>query len=213
MTGLPSPGGARRTDARSRRHHRLGGPRRRARLDAACGTGRHAERLHRRGHAVVGVDRSPAMLALAKAKLPGCAFREGDLTDLPVDSGSVDAAVCALALVHVEDLDAAVAELARVLRPGGRAVVSDVHPFVVLLGWQAQFSAGTGRAFVRLHAHLPSAYFRAASRAGLVVRSCDEARLTEESVATPAADAIPEANRDAYVGLPGVIVWELERPR
>src|SRR5690606_42106714 len=57
---------------------------------------------------------------------------------------SVDAAVCGLALVHLPDLRPAFAELARVVRPGGRIVVSGVHPFLVALGWQAQFTAADG---------------------------------------------------------------------
>jgi hypothetical protein len=101
--------------------------------------------------------------------------------------------------------------LGRIVRPGGHVVISDVHPFLVLLGWQAQFPAGPGRGFMRLHAHLPSEYVTAASENGLTVRSCEEPRLTEQSAATPTADVIPDANRGAYVGLPGVIVWDFER--
>ncbi|MFC5138338.1 class I SAM-dependent methyltransferase [Actinomycetospora rhizophila] len=180
-------------------------------LDAACGTGRWASHLAGRGHTVIGVDRSPAMLDLARAKLPDARFLHGDLTRLPLDDGSVDAAVCALALVHVPDLGVAFGELARVVRPGGRVVISDVHPFLVALGWQAQFPTDHGRAFMRLHAHLPSDYVTAARDAGLTVRSCEEPRLTAEAAATPTADLVPNANRDAYVGLPGVLVWEFER--
>ena len=76
-----------------------------------------------------------------------------------------------------------------------------------MLGWQAQFTAGAGQAFMRLHAHLPSAYCRAATQAGLVIRTCDEALLAGDNVATPTAVSDPDANRQAYVGLPGVIVW------
>jgi len=43
------------------------------------------------------------------------------------------------------------------------------------------------------------------------VLSCEEPRLTDQAVATPAAELIPDANRAAYVGLPGVIVWEFQR--
>jgi SAM-dependent methyltransferase len=179
-------------------------------LDAACGTGRYAVYLAGRGHEVIGVDQSTAMLDRARAKLPGARFLEGDLTTIPLDDSSVDAAVCALALVHVEDLDAAVGELGRVVRPGGRVAISDVHPFVVMLGWQAQFPAGDGRGFMRLHPHLPSDYLRAATAAGFLVHSCDEPRLTVQAAATPTAELIPDANRAAYVGLPGIIVWELE---
>jgi SAM-dependent methyltransferase len=180
-------------------------------LDAACGTGRWASYLAERGHVVTGVDQSPAMLDLARAKLPDARFLHGDLNRLPLDDASVDAAVCALSLVHVTDLTTAIGELARVVRPGGRVVVSDVHPFLVMLGWQAQFPTDHGRAYMRLHAHLPSDYVTAALGAGLAVRSSAEPRLTVDAVATPTADLIPDANRAAYVGLPGVLVWEFER--
>jgi SAM-dependent methyltransferase len=180
-------------------------------LDAACGTGRYAAYLAARGHSVIGVDQSPAMLDLARAKLPESRFLVGDLTDLPLDDGSVDAAVCALALVHVPEVAPVMGELARVVRPGGRIVISDVHPFLVLLGWQAQFPTDQGRAYMRLHAHLPSEYATAALGAGLVLRGCEEPLLTAEAALTPTAELIPDANREAYVGLPGVLVWDFER--
>lgn len=178
-------------------------------LDAACGTGRYATYLAARGHEVIGVDQSPAMLDRARAKLPAATFVEGDLTNIPLDDGTVDTVVCALALVHVGDLDAAMRELTRVVRPGGRIAISDVHPFIVMLGWQAQFPVAGGRGFMRLHPHLPSEYVGAAARRGFVVRSCEEPLLTEEAAATPTAGILPEANSAAYVGLPGVLVWEL----
>jgi SAM-dependent methyltransferase len=151
-------------------------------LDAACGTGRYSQYLAERGHQVIGVDRSPEMLAKARAKLPQAEFREGDLGALPLASGSVDAAICTLALVHLPELSRAVAELARVVRPGGRVIISDVHPFLVLIGWQAQFRTGCGGAgFMRLHAHLPSDYCRACAEAGLRVCACHEPRLTPDA--------------------------------
>jgi ubiquinone/menaquinone biosynthesis C-methylase UbiE len=79
--------------------------------------------------------------------------------------------VCALALVHLPEVDRAIAELARVVRPGGRVIVSGVHPFLVLVGWQAQFRTESGGAgFIRLHPHLPSAYCAACAAAALRVR-------------------------------------------
>ena len=79
-------------------------------LDAACGTGRYSQYLAARGHRVIGVDRSAAMLAKARAKLPETEFREGDLEALPLQTGSVDAAVCALAMVHLPELGKAIAD-------------------------------------------------------------------------------------------------------
>jgi hypothetical protein len=64
---------------------------------------------------------------------------------------------------------------------------------------------------MRLHAHVPSAYVEAATAHGLTVLSCEEPLLTAEAAATPTAELIPDANRAAYVGLPGVIVWEFQR--
>ena len=167
-------------------------------LDTACGTGRCSEYLAERGHQVIGVDQSAAMLAKARAKLPRAEFREGDLEALPLETAAVDAAVCALALVHLPELGKAVAELARVVRPGGRVIISDVHPFLVLLGWQAQFrTAGGDTGFMRLHLHLPSDYCQAFEAAGLRVRACHEPLLTPESAVTAAAERLPDANRAA----------------
>lgn len=181
-------------------------------LDAACGTGRHSLWLAAQGHAVVGVDVSPDMLARARAKLPAGQFEHGELTALPLADASVDAALCALALVHVADMRPALAELARVVRPGGRVVISDVHPFLVALGWQAQFrTAAGGAGFVRLNRHLPSDYVQAATAAGLAVRGMAEPLLPPESAVTVAQAPLPEANALAWAGLPGVIVLELRR--
>jgi SAM-dependent methyltransferase len=181
-------------------------------LDAACGTGRYSQYLAERGHRIIGVDRSPAMLAKARAKLPRSEFREGDLEAMPLEPESVDAAVCALALVHLPVVGKAVAELARVVRPGGHVIISVVHPFLVLLGWQAQFRTASGGAgFMRLHPHLPSDYCQAFAAAGLRVRTCHEPRLTPQAAVTVATERLPDANHAAWVGLPGVIIWDLEK--
>ncbi len=90
-------------------------------LDAACGTGRHTEYLASLGHSVIGVDSSPDMLARARTKVPDGEFHCSDLHLLPVQAAHVDVLVCALALMHVPDLDAAFAEFVRILRPGGHA--------------------------------------------------------------------------------------------
>jgi ubiquinone/menaquinone biosynthesis C-methylase UbiE len=184
-------------------------------LDAACGTGRHAKYLADLGHRVVGVDGSPDMLAKAKFDVPAAEFREGELTALPFDDNRFDIAVCALALEHVADLDAAIAELARVVRPSGRIIVSDLHPAAVVAGGAAYFQdAAGGAGVVRGYGHLHGDYLRAFRRVGLQVEQCLEPLIGDAEVAMqgPAATFIPAAARAAYFGLPMALIWELRAP-
>lgn len=185
-------------------------------LDAACGTGRHAQYLRGRGHRVVGVDASAEMLARARAKLPDVDFRLGALSALPLETASVDLAVCALSLMHVAELGPPVAELARVVRPGGRLVVSDFHPTMLLLGGRALFEGEGGQyGVVRHHRHQHADFLVAFSASGLAVRRCVEPAWGSEEVAIlagPLTALAPAAFAAAFVGVPAAIVWELERP-
>ena len=101
-------------------------------LDVGCGPGFYCLELSEivgPSGSVVGVDSSPAMLQLASARCAGCdnvELLEGEATAPPVESGTFDGAVCVQVLEYVSDVDAALAELHRALRPGGRAVVWDV---------------------------------------------------------------------------------------
>jgi arsenite methyltransferase len=101
-------------------------------LDVGCGPGFYvAELLEQVGPtgAVVGVDTSPQNLALARRRTEGRAnasYHEADATALPVADASFDAALSVQVLEYVADPDAALAELHRALRPGGRLVVWDV---------------------------------------------------------------------------------------
>lgn len=184
-------------------------------LDAACGTGRHARRLVELGHRVTGIDATGAMLQRARAAVPRAHLARGDLSRLPVKSASMDLAVCALALDHTPDLVDPLAELARVVRPGGRLVVSDIHPVLSMLGAAAFFHAADGSsAFVRNYRHLHGEYLDAFARTGLEVRRCLEPRFGPDEVRmqAEAASFVPEAARAAYLDLPGALVWDLVRP-
>jgi SAM-dependent methyltransferase len=97
-------------------------------LDAGCGTGRLAAALAEPGIARVwGVDASPEMLAVARAKTPRAGFKEGRLEALPFKDAWFDAAVAWL-VVHLVNRPAAFAEMGRVLRPGGRLAVVSFDP-------------------------------------------------------------------------------------
>jgi SAM-dependent methyltransferase len=92
-------------------------------LEVGGGEGEVAERIVRElGAELVGVDQSERMVEIQRGK--GIDARLGDVQDLPFDEGEFDVAVAAWMLYHVADLDRALAELARVLRPGGRLVAA-----------------------------------------------------------------------------------------
>lgn len=101
-------------------------------LAVGCGPGFFvAELLDEVGPAgsVVGVDSSAPMLAMAARRVAGrgdVAFHEADATALPVADATFDAALTVQVLEYVEDVPAALAEIHRALRPGGRVVVWDV---------------------------------------------------------------------------------------
>lgn len=183
-------------------------------LDAACGTGRHSRRLVELGHRVTGVDLTPEMLAVAEKSVPQADFRVADLLVLPFGDASFDLVVCGLALAHLPDLGAAIAELGRVLRPGGRLITSAVHPFQAHLDWNAPFKDADGnRGFVREHRHGHADYVSAFTASGLTVRACVEPAIGMPEIGAKrrAYQHIPDATVAAYLGLPAVLVWDAEK--
>ena len=95
---------------------------------------------------MIGLDFSDAMLAQARVKAEGAdlrgavEFRRHDLeAPLPLDSDSCDRVLCCLALEHVVELAPVFAEMRRVCREGGRIVVSEMHPAMLLKGVSAHF--------------------------------------------------------------------------
>ncbi len=101
-------------------------------LDVGCGPGFYvAELLEHVGSdgSVVGIDSSQPMLAVAAHRSQGhdnVAFHEADATSLPVENASFDAALSVQVLEYVAEVPAALAEMYRALRAGGRLVVWDV---------------------------------------------------------------------------------------
>ncbi|WP_432186320.1 class I SAM-dependent methyltransferase [Streptomyces sp. Tue6028] len=101
-------------------------------LDAGCGSGPLSATLRERGAVVTGIDASAGMLALARRRLGDDAdLHVVDLSDpLPFADGAFDDVVASLVLHYLEDWGPTLAELRRVLRPGGRLIASVDHPFV-----------------------------------------------------------------------------------
>jgi SAM-dependent methyltransferase len=194
-------------------------------LDAACGTGRHTGYLHQLGHHVIGVDASPAMLAQARKHLPDVDFHEADLHRLPLADNAVDTVVCGLALAHVPDLAAVLAEFARVLRPGGHLVISDAHLLLSYLRpTLARRPGPDGRPSLLTEYHRPlSAYLTAALPLGFQVRRCEEPRRPRSSLDPGTApDPLPahvswdllhwcpEASAAAMDDSPIAVIWHFQ---
>ena len=96
-------------------------------LDVACGTGvLTSEASARAGAAgeIVGLDVNPGMLTVARERAPAIAWREGAAESLPFPDGAFDAVVSQFGLMFFQDRRAAIREMRRVLRPGGRLAIA-----------------------------------------------------------------------------------------
>ncbi len=185
-------------------------------LDVACGTGRQSRLLIELGHAVEGVDLNETMLAIASDGVPDAHFQQGTFDALPFDDASFDLAVSSLALTHIADLRPALAEMARVVKPGGYAVLSDMHPEMVRLGVTAGFRTGEGDTLAMAHVpnlqHEISAYVNGFIATGWEICECVESTMPEAAiVGVPAYPVVPDAVRGAFEGVPFLLAWKLRR--
>jgi malonyl-CoA O-methyltransferase len=176
-------------------------------IDLGCGTGRHAIRLAQAGASVQAVDFSEAMLARARDKAAGLniSFHQLDLTrQLPFADAAFDRVVCGLVLEHIKALDPFFAELRRLCRPGGCAVVSAMHPAMMLRGVQARFWDPESGQEVRPESHPNQLcdYIMAAARAGF----CFE-HVSEHAIDAALAERFPRGQR--YVGWPVLLLMRL----
>lgn len=94
-------------------------------LDAGCARGRFVKQLVSTGATVYGVDLTECFVRDAKQNVPRASFSLGSLSALPFASGTFDGVYCLEVLEHLPDTEAALAELTRVLKPGGTLLVID----------------------------------------------------------------------------------------
>ena len=135
-------------------------------LDLCCGHGNAAEALVATGSLVTGLDFSPAMLALARRRVPKASFVEGDAASLPFEDGRFDAVVCNVGFGHLPEPALVLSEIARVLKPGGIAAMTSWREPEFSASFQIVFGA------VREHGDLAlgaagsrlSPFFKAAGR-------------------------------------------------
>jgi ubiquinone/menaquinone biosynthesis C-methylase UbiE len=179
--------------------------------DIGCGTGRHSVRLASRGARVSGFDFSEEMLRRARAKAAGLnvEFHQHDLAEpLPVPDQSFDRVICGLVIDHIADLPGLFREMHRVCRPDGFAVVSVMHPAMMLRGVQARFhDAASGREVRPASCtHQISDYVMAAVGAGWTLDHLSE-HATDEALAAK----FPRAHR--YIGWPMLLMMRLTPAR
>lgn len=169
-------------------------------LEAGCGTGLRTAWLAERARSVLALDLSEGMLEVARARVasPRVDFRRHDLTEpWPAADASFDLVVDSLVLEHIPDLGFVFREAARVLRPGGRMLVCELHPARQRAGRQAEFTAPGGEVErVPAFLHEEGEYRDAARAAGLEVKA-------EADHRDP--DAAPDA-------LPRLLSLRLRRP-
>lgn len=141
-------------------------------LDLACGTGRWGRIAAERGGVVYSLDSSPAMLRQGR---PPHAT-EGLMSQLPYGGSRFALILCGLAVGHIvtPHLWATLAESSRVLEPGGRLLLSDVHPAQAWAGARRNFQAG-GRAYaVEHYIHSYADYHAASAQVGLQITGVQE---------------------------------------
>jgi ubiquinone/menaquinone biosynthesis C-methylase UbiE len=153
-------------------------------LEIGCGTGLNTRHLAEHAQSVMALDFSAGMLAEARANVPASNVRfvENDLrARWQADDSSFDLVVCTLVLEHVEDLRHVFAEAARVLRPGGRFLLYELHPFRQMRGGRARFHDPRANEVVRIHAytHGVSDFVNASVESGFVVVRLGEWRDEE----------------------------------
>ena len=136
----------------------------------------------------MSVDFSPEMQAIAKAKLtaPNVRFRIADVRE-PWSFGDFvpDLITCSLILEHVEDLSFVFGEARRILAPGGRFYICELHPFKQYEGSKARFESEDGLQVTECFQHHVTDYTRAALTNGFTVERIDEWFDNDDRTTTP----------------------------
>jgi len=139
-------------------------------LELGCGTGKNTVFLAQIGAHVHALDFSEGMIAKAKEKVKAenVRFEMADLTKRwHCDDGAYDLVVCNLVLEHIQDLSHIFTEATRTLRPNGRFLINELHPFKQYKGTKARFERDTEIVEVDVFIHHISDFTNAASASGL----------------------------------------------
>jgi SAM-dependent methyltransferase len=193
-------------------------------LDVGCGEGRFCRMLKSCGVKVVGIDPTPALIAAARARDVRGIYLKARAERLPFRDDAFDLVVSYLSLIDIPDVEAAIPELARVLRPGGTLLIANLTSFNTACGESGWIKDGGGRRLyypidnylqertmwieyrgIRvINHHRPlSTYLQALLAAGLVMTHFDEP--------APTPDA-PASRANGYARAPWFLVMEWLKP-
>lgn len=147
-------------------------------LDFGAGTGRHAIPYARAGARVTALEPGEQMIAAARAKADAegleIEFRQIDL-HAPLEDNRVFALVlCCLVLSHVGDLTSAIRVLSGRVAMGGRLIITDFHPYNLLVGMRTSYAYAGQKYYVPNYIHLPSEYVRLANAEGMKLEDFHE---------------------------------------
>lgn len=156
-------------------------------LDVGCGTGRYCELLAKREANVVGIDPSRKMLKYAKKKItPSCKFELllGTIEDARFPSSYFDAVVCALTVGHLLELEPVIREVSRIIKSRGRLIVSDMHPFWFVYGFDyVKFFDGSGQEYrIPEYVHLFEEYWNLFRKFKFCVENVKEPRIDDRLI-------------------------------
>lgn len=141
-------------------------------LDLACGTGRWGKIAQQGGATqLISLDDSLSMLQMGQPAGASAAA----MTALPLPTACIDVILCGLAVGHCLDLYGVLAEMHRVLKPGGSALISDVHPFRAWGGAQRTFEAGSRTFAIEHYIHSYADYHATAQKLGFAIQHIREA--------------------------------------
>jgi len=182
-------------------------------LDAGCGTGRRARTAA--AAKVVALEPSREMVAAGIAQagqMSGVEIVIGDVRRMPLPDRSFDVVWCRLVLGHLQRIEAAYAELARVADYGATVIVSDFHPAAVDAGHRRSFRVGAERFELEHYVHRQQEHATAARTAGLGLR-----QIRDAAIGSDVRSFYESAGRlDAYpdhFGLPVVLALAFRKER
>jgi ubiquinone/menaquinone biosynthesis C-methylase UbiE len=146
-------------------------------VEIGCGTGKNTLFLAGISQKILALDFSDGMLdqARAKVRFDHVTFTKADLSTMwPCPDQAADLVVCNLVLEHIQDLDFIFSEAGRVLMPGGRMLVCELHPYRQYQGTKANFQRDEQKTEIPAFIHHLSEFVQAGRKSGFTLESLQE---------------------------------------